>query len=50
MGQRAVGAEQAAVVYALDPVWGALFAHYLLGKKKHNNSEATRARGNLRAT
>jgi drug/metabolite transporter (DMT)-like permease len=34
VGQRAVGAEQAALVYALDPVWGALFAHYLLGKKK----------------
>jgi len=26
LGQREVGAEQAALIFALDPVWGAFFA------------------------
>ena len=31
IGQTRVGAEQAALIYALDPVWGALFARILCG-------------------
>lgn len=31
-GQRAVGPERAALIYALDPVWGALFAFLALGE------------------
>lgn len=37
ISQRYVGAEQAALVYALDPVWGAFFANYLLGKSSRKN-------------
>jgi drug/metabolite transporter (DMT)-like permease len=31
-GQRGMSAERAAVIYAMDPVYGALFAHWLLGE------------------
>ena len=31
-GQARVGAQDAAVIYALDPVWGAVFAAVLLGE------------------
>ena len=30
LGQREVGAEQAALIFALDPVWGAFFAKVIL--------------------
>ena len=33
IGQARVGAEQAALIYALDPVWGALFARVLCGEE-----------------
>jgi drug/metabolite transporter (DMT)-like permease len=33
LGQRAVPAEQAAVIFAMDPVYGALFAYAILGEK-----------------
>lgn len=32
LGQRAVPAEQAAIIFAMDPVYGALFAYLLLGE------------------
>jgi drug/metabolite transporter (DMT)-like permease len=33
VGQRGVRAEQAAVIFAMDPVYGALFAYLLLGER-----------------
>jgi drug/metabolite transporter (DMT)-like permease len=35
LGQRYVGAETAAVVFSLEPVWGAGFAYLLLGEVLH---------------
>ncbi|GMI13167.1 hypothetical protein TrVE_jg125 [Triparma verrucosa] len=33
IGQREVSAEKASLIYALDPVWGAVFANLLLGEQ-----------------
>jgi drug/metabolite transporter (DMT)-like permease len=33
LGQRSVRAEQAAIIYSLDPFYGALFARALLGEE-----------------
>ena len=32
VGQRSVSAERAAIIYSLDPVYGALFSYWLLGE------------------
>ncbi|CEM34469.1 unnamed protein product [Vitrella brassicaformis CCMP3155] len=32
VGQRRVSAERAAIIYSLDPLWGAIFANLLLGE------------------
>ena len=39
IGQREVSAEKASLIYALDPVWGAVFANLLLGEQVRSREE-----------
>ena len=43
-GQQRVGAAEAAVIYTMDPVYGALFAWLLLGERLHTQGPCIRAR------
>ena len=48
-GQQRVGAAEAAVIYTMDPVYGALFAWLLLGERLHAQGACSRARTHTRA-
>ena len=43
-GQQRVGAAEAAVIYTMDPVYGALFAWLLLGERLHTQGPCIHAR------
>ena len=48
-GQQRVGAAEAAVIYTMDPVYGALFAWLLLGERLHAQGAWLHARTHPRA-
>ena len=48
-GQQRVGAAEAAVIYTMDPVYGALFAWLLLGERLHTQGACIRARARAHA-